>query len=373
MNQIFKKSLKNNLFRTSIFLSILFFIFSLNFIFQKTEVKAALGVTGIVTKLVPKNPRPNQEVTLYLNSYSFDINSAETSIFLNNKLYKKEIGLKEVKFKVGDYGEKTVVLISSVDIRGQIIKKILEISPATVDLVYQLDNPYKPFGYKGKAVAISNSSLTIFALPTLVDSKGRKLDENSLIYTWYKNYNIDTKNSGLGKKTYHINRLDAYPRETEIKVEVTSLDKTKKATGYLSFKPKSTEIDFYLLEPSLPFKFKNIANPNITSKYLDTRIMAAPYFIDLDDRDVRYTWKINNKKARGLGGDKWNEILLSNSKDKFTSRVNLSFEVYKKYRILQSANRDIAINFIKENKKSDNVFFSKGSVEEKADGNFFGL
>jgi hypothetical protein len=245
--------------------------------------------------MFPQKPGPNETVKVKLKSYTFNLDSAETEVIINGKVLKKAIGLKSFEFKTGKAGQNIKVLINSQKLNGDIISKEINLNPGLVSLVYELSNPHRPFGYQGKSTAISNSELDVFAIPNLVDKNGKRYDEKTLIYTWYKNYDIDLAKSGFGKNSYHINRLDAFPRETTISVEVTNLDKTLVAKDSIVFKPKSTEIEFYLLDPSLPFSFKNIANPNINSSNLDTTILAVPYFIDNNDEDAKYTWYINNR------------------------------------------------------------------------------
>ncbi len=332
------------------------------------------GIDSIVVKMVPENPRPNQEVSVSLTSYTFDINSAETTVLINGKVFKKGIGLREFNFRAPALSKTLKLSIISRKIDGGEVVESFNIKPSVVDLVYQLDNPYKPFGYRGRAEAISNSALTIFAIPTLYGSNGKKFSKNSLIYTWSKNYDVDLGNSGFGKSSYHIERLDAYPRETVISVEVTDLKKEVRGVGYLKLKPENTKIEFYLIEPALPFKFKNVANPKIISSSLDATVMAAPYFIDLGDDDVKYSWKINDRAAKARSEEYWNEIILSNSDDdKFTSRVKLTFEVLKKHRFLQSAERSFFLEFVKKNQSEDEIFYQKSSVEESRERGFFGL
>lgn len=72
-------------------------------------------------------------------------------------------------------------------------------------------------------------------------------------------------------------------------MKVTSLDGKFSAESKIVFAPKSSEIEFYLLDIAMPFSFKNIANPDVHSSYADTEILAVPYFMDgIASREVQY-------------------------------------------------------------------------------------
>jgi hypothetical protein len=275
--------------KISIILLISFFsLFFIFFNFEKINAEE-IGLNTLEMILIPEVPGANEKVTVKLNSYSFDINSSEISVVVNNEVIRKEIGLNKFFFTTGDFGKLTNLKIIIKKVNGGIIEKDYSIIPAEVDLIYELTNPHKPFGYKGKSTLLSNSELTVFAFPSLINTRGQTISKDSLIYTWYKNFDIELENSGFGKSTYKIDRLDAFPRQTRISVKVSSLNGRIIAKNSIIFIPENSDVEFYLLQPGLPFSFKNIANPNIFSNNLDTEILAVPYFMDnLESKRVKY-------------------------------------------------------------------------------------
>jgi hypothetical protein len=132
--------------------------------------------------LVPEIPRANEKVKVKLVSYSFDINSSEMEISVNGKVIKKEVGLKKFYFNTGNVGEETKLKIVVTKNTGEIITKEYTLIPAEVDLIYELEKPHKPFGYKGKSTPLSHSNLTVFAFPTLLDKNGNIIPKEKLIY-----------------------------------------------------------------------------------------------------------------------------------------------------------------------------------------------
>lgn len=139
--------------------------------------------SGLSVRLVPENPGAREMINVMLNSFSFNIDAVETSVYLDGKLLKKEIGLKTFDFSSKDLGEESILKITSKKRDGSTATKIISIVPSSVDLVYELNNPHVPFGYLGKSTAISNSALTIYAFPNLVNTNGQRLSKDSLVYT----------------------------------------------------------------------------------------------------------------------------------------------------------------------------------------------
>lgn len=356
--------------KSSILFFILASIFSFLFSFQESYSQE-MGLNSLEMTMVPEIPKANEKVKVKLNSYSFDVNSSEISVIINDVIIHKEIGLKTFFFTTGDLGKVTNLKILIKKLDGDIIEKNYSIVPSEVDLVYELENSHIPFGYKGKSTLLSNSNLTVYAFPSLVDSKGQNFSKNSLIYTWYKNFDIDLKNSGFGKSTYKIDRLDAFPRETRVTVKVSSLDGSIIAKNHIILQPNNSEVEFYLLEPWLTFSFKNIANPNIFVEDLDAEIMAVPYFMDdIEGEYIIYNWKINNKYFNHSKGLDKNKITLANDVKFFVERVGLSLEIVNRKRILQSLlQKDFSVNFIKQ-EDSEQQIFSEGRVRFEKDSIF---
>ena len=342
-----------------------FFYLFLNFEIIKAE---ELGLNSLEMILVPEIPGANEKVKVKLNSYSFDINSSEITIVINNKIIEQEIGLKTFFFTTGDFGNNTELKIIIKKINGGIIEKKYSIIPAEVDLIYELTNPHKPFGYKGKSTLLSNSELTVFAFPSLVNAYGQTIASDSLIYTWYKNFDIELKNSGFGRSTYKIDRLDAFPRETRISVKVSSLDGKIIAKNHITFRPENSEVEFYVLESGLPFNFKNIANPYIFSQTIDTDILAVPYFMDnLEDKAIEYNWKINDDVFNHTSGSDKNKITLANNINNFVNKINISLEIINRERILQSLLRkEVSVNFSLPRNNEQQEFFSEGKFKTEA-------
>ncbi len=347
---------------------ILFFIFALlsplHFIFaqgyfQDDELKYTM---------LPNYPGAYEHVNIELKSNYFDLDSSEVSYFLDGKLVDKQIGLHNITFKTKGIGQKSEIKLVIKKYNGEIKTKIIKVIPAEVFLTYEIIKPYRPIGYLGKSIALSDSELRIFAFADMVDENQKRIDPANLIYQWYVNFEIDPENSGYGKRTYYISRLNAYPRKTDITVKVYTPGGRVIAKKTLHFEPHRTEVDFYLINSNLPFSFKNINNPDIISPTLDAKIMAVPYFMNNLVYESNVTWKINGKEAESVIGKPFT-IILSNSLSAFVEQVNLFLRVKSPRRILQSSENTISVKFLKNNitgQNNENIdFFPQKNKNEK--------
>ena len=324
----------------------------------------------------PEFPGENEEVKFSLDSYSVDIDSTKVTVYVDGFVYKQATGLKGFSIKTGNYGELQNVRIVLRSINNDILEKEFLISPAEVDLVYQLEDAFIPEEYKGKATVLSNSKLKVFAFPTLLNDESKNLNKENLVYTWYKDFKIDKTNSGYGKYSYKVEKLPAYPIKTRISVVVKSLDGKFKAENHIDFRPKYTEAEFYLKETSMPFSFKNIVGEKIISNLNYTDIVAIPFFMnDLDGKYTKYTWKVNDRIFKHKEKADKNEITFTNDLDNFVENISVSLEIVNRERILQSL-REVNFYLGFEAKKEDEVkFFTQNefTTSEDEDDGFFSV
>ncbi len=330
-------------------------------------------------KLTPAYPGSNEKVEVNLSSNYFDLDGSNTTVFLDGKKYLQKLGLKNFDFKTKDFGKKTIIKIKVEKYDGGIEEREFVVKPAEVELTYQVKNPFRPFGYLGKSLALSDSELTIYAFTNFYDDFGNKIDPKTLIYQWYNNFEFDRKHSGVGKDKYFIWRLHAFPRETDITVKVFSRDRKIMAKKNIHLAPKYTKVDFYIDEDNLPFNFRNVANPELKSDKQTTRIIAIPYFMNDPLNLATFSWKLNGVP---VNYDDLTPNILSiyNPPNKFVDSGNLFLRVKNSLRILQSVETSVKMNFEKAKQKSNqqDIYFNQrktyddGKKEDGGGFSFFG-
>ena len=351
-----------------------FLLFFIIFLFFFNNSFSFMIGEKIEYTMLPVSPSSFQRVHIDLKTNFFDLNSSEISFYKNNKLIQKEYGKKDFSFKTGKIGEKIKIQIKVKKFNEETVEREITIIPAEVFLTYQVLNPYRPFNYQGKSLALSNSALNIYSFTNFKDENGRKIPKEELIFNWYVNFEFERRYSGLGRDVFRIHRLNAHPRETDIRVKVYNKNRIIMAQRDINFSPQRTRVQFYLIEDeSLPFSFRNIANPSLKTNELDARIYAVPFFMNNVLRDTRIEWRVNNKRI-STGRERPLEILLFNNPDNLIRESRIFLRIRNQNRILQSTERGALIEFIQRDDEEDRVFFDRRDPVIQRDGfGIFGL
>ena len=184
--------------------SILFLI--LVFVSMGYFAYAQVRNTDMVLNISPQYPSPNQDVNATLNSHVVNLNKANISWSVNDQEMSRGIGKKSFSFRVGDTGSLTVLSVTVETIEGQNILKTLTIRPAGVDILWQAYDSYVPPFYKGKALAPSQGTFKVVAIPNLVNQSG-KVNINNLSYAWTKDGNVYFDSSEWCKNYFFFHNI----------------------------------------------------------------------------------------------------------------------------------------------------------------------
>ena len=161
-----------NIIKITKIFSITFFVFAVS-LFAHAQTPSFGEV--VLFDVSPENPRPNQIVTIDIESFSIDLDRADSITWLiNNEVVSRGAGIKQMQFETGKLGSHSVI---DVVVRGTSMGAITEsitIAPTEVDLIWEADSYTPPF-YSGKALPASDADITIVAISQFVTSSGTKL------------------------------------------------------------------------------------------------------------------------------------------------------------------------------------------------------
>ncbi|MBX4210601.1 hypothetical protein KW783_01365 [Candidatus Parcubacteria bacterium] len=295
-----------------IFLSVIILFFSI----KNANAQVGPSVNLIVT---PQSVAPNQNVTFSVESFSFDINSATVSWYINGKLIKKAVGEKTFNVTVGKAGTATIVLAHIVATSGIVVDKTVTLRPNTVNLIWEAKTYTPPF-YKGKALFTFQSDVRFSALATIIGKNGRISPQN-LIYTWSVNGEIQGNKSGYGKNTLTVTG-SIIPRPINVSVAVTTQDKTINASADISLAASSPQILFYENNPLYGIIYEHAIPNAISLKSKEIKMTAVPYFFS-NASNLTYSWNVNNTD---ISPPEINSLTLRNTGDAGTSFVSLNIQ-----------------------------------------------
>lgn len=327
---------------------IIAFLVALSILPSIVVAQSIPGISNPVTvSLIPENPRPNDSVTVMIQSFSVDLDSALITWTVNGKKVASAVGQKSYSLNAGVLGSISRVDVSvtspGVSVTGSVI-----VRPADVSLLWESDTYTPPF-YRGKALHSYNGSFRITAIPELMGSGGKMLDSKDLIYTWKKNGTIIADSSGYGKNQF-VSSQTSYLREGEdVTVEVSAPRDTLVASRSITIRPTVPKILFYEKNGL----YGELYNRALTSRFAlsadEVTLTIEPYFFSISDKrasNMSYIWKLNNREVPDFTNE--SEITLRREDDQ-AGRSELSVVLQNRNKLLQGAKGDILITFDEKN------------------------
>lgn len=322
--------------------SITFFIFTVS-LFVHAQIPGFGEV--VLFDVSPENPRPGQIVTIDIESFSIDLDRADSITWvLNGTVLKRGAGIKKIQFEAGQLGSKSVV---DVVVRGTSMGTITEsviIRPTEIDLLWEAETYTSPF-YKGKALPSSDAEIIVVAIPQFVTSSGNKIDSNDLIFTWKMDGKVLGSLSGRGKDSIKIKGPKIF-NSMLIQVDVSSLSSTLQGKGFEVISSVQPKIVFYENDIILGMKYENAIRNNFALSNEEITITAHPYFFSGNRRvspDFGYNWSVDGSEVSSSPDDESSIILRQVGEGEGSATVALSIQNIDK--ILQIARESFSLLF----------------------------
>ncbi len=284
----------------------LFMIFGLTFI-KPAETHAQFSIIGADSgslRLSPPNPKPDEMTEVFFESYITDLSRARIEWFVNGQKIKEGIGETFLKIKNGSTGEKTEIQIFALTEEGWPISDKLLFSSAGVSLIYEAESHTPPF-YKGKARLPYEGMARVIAIPDFKNEAGEIIPPENLIFKWFRKNKLET--SGQGRDSFTF-RASVPMSRNEIKVEVSTFDRSYFAEGYVEFLQFSSLVNFYENHPEYGILYNKTLNGSFNLNRPEISIRAEPFFFNRADiASLTYKWILAGRELLEAG----NEILLA--------------------------------------------------------------
>lgn len=338
--------MQNKFIKISLIALSLFLIFSFNK--AGAQLKSA-SVNDIKDSaeiiLTPAFPSPNENVFVKIESFSFDLNSAEIIWALDGAIKEKGLGKKFFSFKTGNVGSVSFIKAVIKTKEGKTVEKTLVIRPAGVDILWEA-NSYTPPFYKGKALYGYQSLITVIAVPNIINSEGAKINPDNLMYKWTKNSKVLGDVSGYGKNKFSFSK-SILSDPSEIEVEVMSPDKKIKASGSIALEPVESKTIMYENNPLYGIIYERAVDGEYKLDGSEITLIATPYFFSREDTSgekIKYNWNMNGRKIDGKQGER--QATFRNAEGgKGSARISVDLQNENGGKELQSARTDVLLNF----------------------------
>jgi len=298
--------------------------------------------TSILINVVPASPAPGEDVGVYLSSYSENLDISTITWFVDGKNVLSGVGEKSLMLKAPNSGQETKIIVK-VKSQAEESQVSTTIKPSYMVLLWEATDSYVPPFYKGKALPVQDSFVKVVALPEITLG-GVKVDPKNISYTWQKDFNNMSTDSGYGKNSF-VYRNDYLENSNNIGVTAYLTDQQYSSTGRINIGMYQPFIDFYRKDLKLGIDWNNALSDSHFIKGSDI-IVASPYFIspkDIRRPDLVFNWYINNSIVDISEVEK-NTIPLQ-VEEGVTGSSSVRLEINNLNKIFQTAKKEINISF----------------------------
>jgi hypothetical protein len=311
--------------------------------YSKTNAQTQTPIDGVTIDISNDNPKPGENVDVFIESYLFDLNSASIVWTVNGKVNQKGVGMKRITIPAPKIGTVTDV---SVDIKGsdgREVKKAISVRSGYVDLIWESDGYVPPF-YKGKTPFSYQNNVKVTAIPHLAKTSGTEIDPKTLVYTWKLGGKYIDNGQGYGKQSVVVEYGDI-PKTLEITVDVINREQTLHTVGTMNLTPSEPSLLFYEEDSLYGIFYNKVLPNNFNLKNVEAKILAIPYGFNLNNQEIDYNWSINNIEQSDLLK---NRSIIIRTKGDTSGSSNLLLDIRNQDRILQGARGAFTINFKKK-------------------------
>ncbi|MBU6370739.1 MAG: hypothetical protein KGH93_00940 [Patescibacteria group bacterium] len=214
----------------------------------------------------------------------------------------------------------------------------------SVDLVVESTSLVPPF-YTGKAIFATQGTARIIALPNVMEN-GSALSANDLVFTWQRDGQTLSAESGAGKDAITVSGTVPI-RDISVSVSVSDASGNVLATASKILSPADPKVLVYEDNPLYGILFNKAMSGNY---YLGQRseldLVAEPYFFNLasiDGQDSTYKWFVNGNYASPSGAS--NELILKQAGNNLSGTAAVTLDANNNDRIFQYASTNFNVNF----------------------------
>jgi hypothetical protein len=317
-------------------------IFSLLFLTLLAPGTAFAALDLVNIKTTPKTPGENQDVTISLEAYAADLDSAKIIWYVDKDPQKEGIAEKTFTVHTGELGQKMTVDIVIFTAAGAKIDKQIIIAPSEIDVLWEAQTFTPPF-YKGKALPTFKSLIRVTAIPRW---NALQSDPTQFSYKWTYN-RTQGVGGGLGRNSVVV--LAGWP-DSQVPIAVETTLPEAKWIGYenKTIPTSNPKLLFYEQAPLLGIQYDHALSGVSNVSGNEFAIHAVPYFFSTDNylnNELVYTWKINRNNVVA-GMDPMKMMIPKQGKGAESYAVGLRIQSPK--RILQEGDAQAGISFAAE-------------------------
>ncbi|MBI2096611.1 MAG: hypothetical protein HYT40_00415 [Candidatus Sungbacteria bacterium] len=258
----------------------------------------------------PENPGPGEITTFTVNSFQFDVASADISWLYNGRRIASGRGVKTATVTIGAAGSTNNidVVVSLSD--GRRAEKSLSLVPSAVGFYWWTD-AYAPIWYRGKALPGPGTTILIQARPSFSESISK-----ALTYTWSLNDAAVSVASGPGKNIFVYTLPAAGGFADSIRVRVSNISQTIVQEAEFQIPAVESEALLYESKPLEGVDYSRVLGNTTRPAGKTIDVAVEPFFVPRRSlATLRYQWTLNGKDISAEGAKKPFLFTLTSERD----------------------------------------------------------
>lgn len=277
---------------------------------------------GLVLTPSIYSPKPGQQVTITLKSFSMDVNAASVTWTAGGKTIASGIGATTATVDAPKLGGKLIVNVTATSPDGTSLSSSMTVNSGSVDMIIESDGYVHSF-FRGKLAPVYQNTVKVIAVPHLANSAGKEYDPKTLVYNWQQESKVLQSQSGYGKQSVTIPGA-IVPRPYLLTVDISTRDGSVRGSGAILVEATSPSVSFYRNDALYGPLFNNAVGSTLfLGTQRESGVIAVPYgFNGSAANPFSYEWHINGVARNELSG-KQSAILRSPASTAGSSNVEL--------------------------------------------------
>ncbi len=291
---------------------------------------AELRENDISATVTPEIPGPQENISIIFSSFSIDINRVMFVWKVDGKTELSGIGKTNFTMKSGPVGSKKTI-VATLNYQGDSLTKTFIIQPASLDLLWEAVDTYRPPFYKGKTLPSSEAKIKIVAQPDIKGIAGKQVSVSNMLFFWKRNYTTAQAASGYAKSSFTFKHNYLNKNEV-VSVVGTDFESGKSASATFSLNLSKPKILFYGVTSDLGIWFNGALSNNQAIPASLSQIFAAPYSFaprEVKNQEFSFAWSVN--------GDSYTSGVVRNSINVSSSISSIGLRIESNPRLFQTA------------------------------------
>ncbi len=323
-------------------ISIIISIFTFLLFSAYANAQMQTSIDGVNISSFPDFPAEGTNVSISIESYLIDLDSASIVWMVNEKTKAHGVGMKEFQVpapKIGSILNVKAIIKAS---NGREVIKTTAIKSGTVEIIWESKGYYPPF-FKGKNLFSYQNTIHLVAFPHLASTVSNEINPKNIIYKWKLGGKYIENGSGQGRQSIDI-QGDLLPKNLEISVEAYSQDQKEFAMGSIEISPTEPSIVFYEMNPLYGIMYNKAIYDSFSLYKTEVSLIASPYGFNSNKKgdNLEYTWSINDVEQPDLSK---NQSITLKRDVKITGVSNINLVITNAQEIMQRAISSLSVDY----------------------------